>query len=564
MKKITFFAFLLIFNTYTFTQTNLDSLKKHVKFLASDQLQGRLSGTIYERMAAEYIKNSFKNSQLTPLFDNGFQVFEIWTNDSITHSEVKINKINLTSSDYEISVFSPDANFHGEIVFAGYGISINDSVLYYDDYKNIDVKDKAVLIIDGLPNNKLIDKNKHKNYGEYQTKIKTAIQKGAKVVIIISLSDSTLLCNQARYKISYEIPVIQLKNSGFEKIFKTKKQKLIRKWLKSPKEVGNIDLIISKESIYKNGINICFAKIVDKNAPYIIVGAHYDHLGLGGCNSGSKTPNILAIHNGADDNASGTAAVLEIARILSNQKTNKNYIFVTFSAEEKGLLGSQYFVKNLPVPKNQIQIMINFDMIGGGEKTLSIIGTGSGKYVDSLLKSTPNDTNKLLIKLSHGISAGSDHYSFYADSIPALFFYSSKAKYYHTPSDDYETLNFENFQNVVEFTLKFINILDNFEQKIEFQKIPSNTTNKYSPKIRLGIVPSFEGNVKGLKISGFTENSPAQKAGIKPNDIIIKINNFDISNLEDYTQALSTLEKGQKTTIVVNREGETLKFIVEL
>ena len=295
-------------------------------------------------------------------------------------------------------------------------------------------------------------------------------------------------------------------------------------------------------------------------ATTIIIGAHYDHLGFGdesSLNTGAK-----AIHNGADDNASGTAALLQLAQDLKGKYKNNNYLFIAFSGEEKGLWGSSYYSKNSTIPISTVNYMINMDMVGRlAENKLAIYGTGTSPIWNDLLKTVIPDSIKLT-KTESGIGP-SDHTSFYLKDIPVLHFFTGQHEDYHKPSDDVNKINFNGIVTVIDFIEKVIAEL-NDDGKLVFTKTKEeDKANTPAFKVTLGVMPDYMFSGKGMQISAVRDGKPAAKAGLLAGDIVIKIGKTDVVDMQSYMQALSLYKSGDKVKVVALREGKkkTVKVV---
>lgn len=295
----------------------------------------------------------------------------------------------------------------------------------------------------------------------------------------------------------------------------------------------------------------------DNNADQtVIVGAHYDHLGMGG--EGSLYREGEAIHNGADDNASGVAVLLHLADSLGKSKLNNyNYLFIAFSGEEMGLLGSNYFVKNPTFNLSKSNYMINMDMVGRlrEDNTLSVSGTGTAPIWNQVLNST-NPGFKLVLKES-GVGP-SDHTSFYLQDIPVLHFFTGQHEDYHKPSDDSDKLNYEGMEKISNYIIDVIEELNN-TPKLTFKKTKNESEEVPRFKVTLGVVPDYLFDGKGMRIDGVSEDKPAQKAGLLKGDIVIKLGDSTVVDMMSYMRALSTFEEGNSTTVVVDRNGQKIE-----
>lgn len=304
---------------------------------------------------------------------------------------------------------------------------------------------------------------------------------------------------------------------------------------------------------------------LDNNAETtVVIGAHYDHLGMGGEGSLYREEKP-AIHNGADDNASGVAVMLDLAETLVDTKNTEskkqNYLFIAFSGEEMGLLGSNYFVKNSTVPLETISYMMNMDMVGrlNAENTIAVHGVGTSPIFKQALFANNNDTLNIA---EHDSGIGpSDHTSFYLADIPVLHFFTGQHEDYHKPSDDPEKLNYEGMQKISAYIFAIISDL-NDNGKLAFRKTKNESEEVPRFKVGLGVVPDYLFTGKGMRIDGISEDKPAQKAGLQKGDIVVKLGEYDVTDMMSYMKALATFEEGQTTQVVIKRKDTEEKLEV--
>ena len=287
----------------------------------------------------------------------------------------------------------------------------------------------------------------------------------------------------------------------------------------------------------------------------IVIGAHYDHLGYGA--EGSLHRGEKAIHNGADDNASGVAVMLNLAEKLKEKNINNNYLFMAFSGEEMGLLGSNYFVKNATIDTKKINYMINMDMVGRlkADSTLAVYGVGTSPILKQTLKA--HNSNFKLIQKESGIGP-SDHTSFYNADIPVLHFFTGQHEDYHKPSDDFEKLNYKGMQTISNYIFEVISDLDN-NGKLPFRKTKNESEETPRFKVGLGVIPDYLFDGKGMRIDGISEDKPAQKAGLQKGDIVVKLGDSAVVDMMSYMKVLATFEKGNTTKVIVDRKGEMVE-----
>lgn len=297
------------------------------------------------------------------------------------------------------------------------------------------------------------------------------------------------------------------------------------------------------------------AYIDNGGARTIILGAHYDHLGDGG--EGSLHRGEPAIHNGADDNASGVAVLLDLADKIANWESAKdNYLFIGFSGEEMGLLGSNYFAKNPTVPLESVSYMINFDMVGRmkPDSTLSISGTGTSPLWNQLLN-TLNPGFKLVLRES-GVGP-SDHTSFYLQDIPALHFFTGQHEDYHKPSDDSEKLNYQGMRSISDYVFRLVQTMEK-EGEVVFRKTKNESEEVPRFKVALGVIPDYLFDGKGMRIDGVSEDKPAQAAGLQKGDVVVRLGDSTVVDMMSYMRALSVFKNGDTTTVTVLRGEEEL------
>jgi Zn-dependent M28 family amino/carboxypeptidase len=301
---------------------------------------------------------------------------------------------------------------------------------------------------------------------------------------------------------------------------------------------------------------------------YVVVGAHFDHLGMGGPGSGSRVTDTIAVHNGADDNASGVAAVIQLAEKLASEKKNKrSIIFVAFGAEEMGLVGSKAFTNKPPMETEKMVAMFNFDMVGRLDpKTngLSIGGTQTSKETEALL--TDLNTGFELAFSPEGVGP-SDHASFYLQNIPVFFISTGAHSDYHTPLDDAELINFEGTKKVADYSYLVISEVANRETTLTFQEAGPKFQRSRGgrSKVTFGVMPDFAGLEKrGMRIDAVTKGKPAEKAGMKKGDIIIAIDGKKVGGVYDYMDRLKTMEIGQQVSVDIIRDEKETVLIVQL
>ncbi len=292
----------------------------------------------------------------------------------------------------------------------------------------------------------------------------------------------------------------------------------------------------------------------------VIIGAHYDHLGMGG--EGSLYSEGEAIHNGADDNASGVAVMLKLASELQAKEYNgNNYLFIAFSGEEMGLLGSNYFTKNSTIDLARANCMINMDMVGrlNEERAIAVHGVGTSPIWPQTIFAANED-----FKLSeHESGVGpSDHTSFYLNDIPVLHFFTGQHSDYHKPGDDTEKLNYEGMESIASYIKRIIKEVDD-NGKLKFTKTKNESEAVPAFKVGLGVVPDYLFSGKGMRIDGVSEGKAAQNAGLQKGDVVVKMGDSTVVDMMSYMRVLATFDGGDKTTVVIQRDGEEVLKDIE-
>ena len=518
---------------------NKKTAQQHIEYLASDELEGRMTGTEGETKAANYIASEFKKLGLTNTEStNYFEKFSFVANRAIDSDiTFAINKDNLLENGKITALRqSGSGNYKGQIFDAGHGLVAAD--LDVNHFKNIP-QNAAYLIRFSTAKGHDPHSKMHK-HATIAQKIINAQKHGAKAIVFIN-EDSTYRVPEFKFmpqSKSLDIPIVY-----FDSVIKLKKVK------------NKLQLKINVENRLAEGKNVV-AQLNNNAKKNIIIGAHYDHLGYG--KNGSLSTEKNAVHNGADDNASGVALMLQIAELLASNdlKENYNYIFIAFSGEELGLFGSSSYINNKSTEfHNSVNCMINFDMVGrmSKENELAINGTGTSPYWKNTLSQLNNDSLKLTLNASG--TGPSDHTSFYLKEIPVLHFFSGNHKDYHKPSDDFDKINYNGIELIYNYVVRLI-LATNQQPKLSFTKTKEVAKMASSFTVTLGIMPSYIYSGKGLKVDGVTEGKPGKKGGLKAGDVIVKMGNLDIIDIYSYMEGLSKYKRGESTEIEVLRENK--------
>ncbi len=578
MKKITLIASLLAQSILILAQPQKNipaitsnELLYHVSILASDSLQGRFPGTTYDKISAKYIRDQFTSYGLKMLENKGYQFFTIEkpSQKRFENTHLLVNGKRLTYGiDYTTLPSKGSDSLCNNAIFVGYGNR--------NDYKNVDVKRKWAVFF------KSEDTSKNDNEMELfdYRKIDIAKEQSAAGIIILDDEDNSSTISLKDKSNDYGMPIFILNKKSSENLLKSLGDiQSVKQHIKAGNEniyqklPGTICGKVGKSFDEINTQNVvAVLKGADPSLAneYVVIGAHYDHLGLGGKGTGTRRPDTIAVHNGADDNASGVSAILEIAqKLASEQKSIKrSIVFIAFGAEEMGLVGSQRFVESDIIPISNIKAMINLDMVGRlADNKLEIGGTKTSKQSESILKSLNADSSLKLV-LSPGGFGPSDHASFYAKDIPVFFLSTGVHLDYHTPLDDVDRINAEGMQTVADYTYRLAYKLATMDSSLTFTKsgsrmMPSRNGSKF--KVTLGIIPDVSGSTpNGLKAIGVTDNKPASKSGMKNGDVIVSINGKPVTNINDYMERLSELKPNTTATVVVVRNNEKVTLTVNL
>lgn len=567
-------------------EITVNDLYKHISYLASDSLMGRKPGSKGDSLAAGYILNTLLSCGLQLKGDNGYQKFEIITGSSLgKNNKFSINKKELTlNKDFTPLSYSANGTLDAQVVFAGYGFNIETDSIKWQDYKNMDVTGKWVMVLRGDPE---ID-NPQSFYAKYSSDRKKALiakDKKAGGILLVSgvefdKKDKLQKLHNNPANIRADIPVVHITRHTANKILSPTNKTIEELEKKLNKELNCTSFAVDTK--VKAGLEVIYQKAYTQNIigyleannqkstnQTVVIGAHYDHLGLGGKGTSTRSPDTIAVHNGADDNASGVAAVLELACKLAQKKQNlkRNVMFVAFGAEEMGLIGSKYFIKKHN-PDNDIILMMNFDMIGRLDTingALMVGGTGTFAECKALLEKHRKNTAIKTETTTSGYGP-SDHASFYANKIPVLYFFSGTHNDYHTPADDTEKINFKGAKAIVNLSYHLLLELLTSDMPITYQQTdePANQARKQRFKVTLGIVPDFAGVEKrGLRVDGVRKGRPAYNAGMKKGDIITAMDGKPVKNIYDYMNRLNEYAPNQRASVEVLRNGKKKILIVD-
>jgi len=572
-------------------QVTPEELLKHVKYLASDQLEGRKAGSRGAELAARYIANEFKSYGLKPVGDNRtyFQHFEFASGvkrgavNSFAYSvDGKLRSAELDRDFCPVS-FSASEAVQADLVFAGYGISAPDR--QYDDYAGLDVKGKAVMVLRNSP-----PSDSAKDFAQFASlryKASKAKELGAKALIIVTGPEDSETDDLLKLNYGFDpssgnagIVIVNVTRRLADEILRREESTVreLQETLdrsKSPKSfaVRNVSIATAVElkeiqQSTENVVGLLEGHDAALKDQLVVIGAHYDHLGYGGEGSGSLKPDTVAIHHGADDNASGVAGLLELAQAFASNgnELKRSLLFISFSGEELGLLGSAYYVKHPILPIDRTVCMINMDMVGRlRDRSLIVYGVGTSPGFEALVKKYDADS-AFVFKLNKDGYGPSDQSSFYGKQMPVLFFFTDIHSDYHRPSDTYDKLNYRGEQQVVRFVESIASELDRTPEQPHYVAVeaPRPMQAGRNTRVYMGTIPDFGEQVEGMKLSGVREGGPAAKAGLQAGDIIVKFGKVDVKNLYDFTYALGERKPGDEVDVVVKRGGETKTFRIKL
>ena len=586
IRSLPVLVILFLFTIQGISQVTVRELQDHIKYLSSDSLKGRLTGSPGDSLAAEYIRSKFLSYGLTPLTGDGLQRFKV--TKRVVAGKSNALSVNGTSyiinKDFMPPSFSSNAELKSEVVFAGYGFNISADSLKWNDYTGIDVKGKWVLIFRGDPEPEN-NKSPFISFSADRDKALLAKDMGAAGVLMVSGAgfdpqDNFDPLSTEGY--SVDIPVLRIKREIANVILSNSKNTVaaLEKKLNDTrkpfsfltKSVANGKSEIVRElANTRNVVMLLPGEDPKLKDQYIILGAHFDHLGMGGPGSGSRALDTIGIHHGADDNASGVAMMLEVAEKFAATKGShkRSIICLSFSGEEEGLLGSKHFVDDPVIDLSKVNVMINMDMVGRLNETnnLEIGGVGTATGLKELVYAN-SDTSVIKLTLSPEGYGPSDHSSFYGKNIPVLFYFTGAHMDYHTPTDTWEKINFKGMVEISGLVFKVAEELANENSRLQFKEAgPKVQTMQYGrgKGVTLGIMPDFAGIVKnGLRADFVTPGKPAALGGMQKGDIITFINGKPVNNIQDYMFRMSQLKHGETISVEVLRNDKKVVLLIQL
>jgi hypothetical protein len=512
----------------------IQNLKGHIQFLASDELEGRRAGTPGEQKAINYIIEQYQGLSIQPMGTNGFiQDFKIdegkrFTNDAF----VKVNNQQaILDTDFFALSNSGSQHFTSRA-----SVALNEmNQVWFKDIHEVLEENTS---------------NPHFDINEWLTTTTTELKTKGAIALILHNSGSfvdNIQFNKNDTSKALSLPVLYFTKQGFDKYFSD--------------ESGtySIDAKVQFEHPARTAHNVV-GFIDNKAANTIILGAHLDHLGYNEDKHGLDLNNF--IHNGADDNASGTAALIELAKsLVKKAPKNNNYLIIHFSGEELGLLGSKYWLDH-PTYSGNFNYMINMDMVGRYDtaRKLTIGGYGTSSKWSEILSKTSTTL------LTHYDSAGtgpSDHSSFYRKDMPVLFMFTGSHSDYHKATDDWDKINYEGEKEIVRLLQKIIKATDTYGQ-LDFLKTREQSMGKSTKfTVSLGVMPDYAFTGTGVRIEGTSQGKLGEKLGLKPADVLLQVGDYKLIDVMSYMQALGRFKKGDKTILVVKRGTEEIKYDIQ-
>ena len=512
----------------------IQNLKQHIQYLSSDELEGRRAGDVGEQKAVDYIISQYQNAGIQAMGDNGFiQNFPIDEGKKFSNSAfIKINNQEaILDTDFFALSNSGMGNFSSK---ASTTLHEANQVWFMD-------------VNDVLDEN---SSNPHFDLNEWI--VNTANQIKPKGAVALFLHNSGTIVDNIQFNKfdtakSLALPIVYFTKQGFNKLFNDELA------------TYNIESNILFEHPKRTAHNV-IGFIDNKASNTIILGAHLDHLGFNQDKHGLDVNNL--VHNGADDNASGTAALIELAKSLAKKSPKgNNYLIIHFSGEELGLLGSKYWLDH-PTYIGHYNYMINMDMVGRYDtaRKLTIGGYGTSSKWSEILSKTPTPL------FTHYDSAGtgpSDHASFYRKDMPVLFLFTGSHSDYHKATDDADKINYDAQKDVVRLVQNIIKESENYG-KLDFLKTREQSMGKSTKfTVSLGVMPDYAFTGTGVRIEGASQGKIGEKIGLKSSDVLVQIGEYKLIDVMSYMQALSKFKKGDKTTLVIKRNGEEIKFEIQ-
>jgi hypothetical protein len=588
-----------------------EEIREHIRYLSSEELGGRGSGTEGTRKAAEYIARAFREAGLKPGGERGY--FQRFTfNAGVRMGSPNSVVLNLSPQppprngegepvssssstsplpasgrgaggerltrrlklrdDFLPVAFSANGRAAGDCVFVGYGISAPQ--LGFDEYAGIDVRGKIVVVLRRTPDNDTFG-GRFSRFAPLRYKAMTAREKGAAGILFVTgpLTEEREDLGGFRFDAAFAdsgIPAAVVKRAYVEEMLRPTGETLSA--LQTALAHGTVKSmplpgasatlvcnVVRERRETDNVLGYLEGSDPKLREEVVVIGAHYDHLGMGGEGSRdrSETPQI---HPGADDNASGTAGLMELAQHFAAQKPRprRSLLFIAFSGEELGLLGSAHYVKKPRIPLDRTVAMVNMDMIGRAKgNTLMVLGSGTSPVWKEVLETANRDLQFNLRPTNSGFG-NSDHSSFYGKDVPVLFFFTGTHPDYHRPSDTWEKINLAGQTKIVKLVANVVTQIAGLPERPLFVRATGDEPRMAGGGfgVYVGTIPDYSAEGEGVTLSGVREGSPAEKAGLKAGDVIVQFGGKAIKNVYEYTFALRDARAGEPIEVVVLRGGE--------
>lgn len=583
-----------------------------VEYLASGKLEGRLTGTEGERDAAKYIEQRMKAAGLRPFGERSFtsafeftsgvsagddNKLEVWQVDANPHIPLEERMVDarkerefMLGENFAPLSLSSEGEAHGLLAFAGYGLVVpgEDGKLAYDSYEGIDVKDRIVLVLRYVPENVSPEQRQvYNRYAALRYKALVARERGAKGILIVTgpnspNADALVPLGLDAGGASSDIFAASIDIDTANRLLALSRREI--GGLQSELDTGEkrtafavedtvVKMKIELDKQTREGLNVLGVLPpqggIKDNTEFVVIGGHYDHLGRGASgNSLARKGEEDAIHYGADDNASGIAALLKIAEDMASSPRTRDraVVFAAWSGEELGLLGSNDFVKDPPVALERIVGYLNMDMVGRvRDNKLAVQGVGSSADWKSLIEKK-NVLAGFSLSLTSDPYLPTDSMAFYLKNVPGLQFFSGSHDDYHRPSDTPEKINYEGIERVADFVRSIAEELATAPTRPIYAKVEPTASQSGGGRDTLrayvGTIPDYAEEIQGVKLAGVREGGPADKAGIKGGDIVVEFGGQKIANIYDYTYALDAVKIGEPLKVVVEREGKRVELTV--
>jgi hypothetical protein len=577
----------------------VDDLRAHIEHLASDALEGRMTGSKGAQLAADYLAEHLHRAGLKPVGNRAdlFYPFEFTAGVKVVTNANRLEVISdggaparfEVEQDFRPLSFTANAEAEGEVVFAGYGLSVPGKPGEgYDSYAGLDVTNKLVLVLRYVPEEVEPKRRQELNrYAGLRYKAMIARERGAKAILFVTgpnspnagelagLSFDGTMAGSGVVAVSIRSNLAHAILAGSGKDLKAVQAALDKE---DPHAEGGfavpkvrVKLAAAVEQVKKTDRNVLgWLPPNESGNEYVIVGAHYDHLGFGESGAMQRKGEEGQVHNGADDNASGAAAVLELAAALAQERNAKpelfrrGLIFALWSGEEIGLVGSSHFAEHPPVPLSNAVAYVNFDMVGRlNENKLNLQGVGSSSAWRRLIEKR-NVAAGFNLALQEDPYLPTDATAFYPKQVPVLNFFTGSHDDYHRPTDDADKINYAGLERITRFARALLLDLVRGEERPDYAQVERSGPAGGRENLRayLGTIPDYATEVAGVKLSGVRGGSPADKAGLKGGDVIVEFAGQKIANIYDYTYALDAVKIGRPVEVVVLREGKRVTVTV--